>query len=74
MEIPVTESEEADSTNENDYAGISSPTRYLVAAFFFLVIPAVAFVLLGGVQKLKRALGVGSGKGGKYTRLQDLEK
>jgi len=47
----------------------------MIAGLFFLVIPAVAFVLLGGVQKVKKALGASTGKTtGKYTRLQDLEK
>jgi len=48
-----------------------------VAAIFFLVIPTVAFVLLGGVQKVKKLLGYdvkGKGRVGKYTRLEDLEK
>jgi len=48
-----------------------------IAAVFFLVIPTVAFVLLGGVQKVKRLLGYdmkGKARAGKYSRLEDLEK
>jgi hypothetical protein len=48
-----------------------------IAAAFFLIIPTVAFVLLGGVQKVKKLLGYdvkGKGRAGKYSRLEDLEK
>jgi len=51
---------------------------YLFAGLVFFVIPAVAFVLLGGVQWIKRLAGqdvVGGGvRRGKYTALRDLEK
>lgn len=54
-----------------------SSGQLFIAAIFFLVIPTVAFVLLGGVQKVKRLLGYdvkGKGRVGKYSRLEDLEK
>ena len=51
--------------------------KLFIAAMFFLIIPIVAFVLLGGVQKVKRLLGYdvkGKGRAGKYSRIEDLEK
>lgn len=54
-----------------------SSGKLIIAAMFFLIIPIVAFVLLGGVQKVKRLLGYdvkGKGRAGKYSRLEDLEK
>jgi len=54
-----------------------SSWQLFIAAIFFLVIPTVAFLLLGGVQKVKRLLGYdvkGKGRTGKYERLEDLEK
>lgn len=54
-----------------------SSGQLFIAAVFFLIIPTVAFVLLGGVQKVKKLLGhdvKGKGRAGKYTRLEDLEK
>lgn len=54
-----------------------SSGQLFIAAVFFLVIPTVAFVLLGGVQKVKKLLGYnvkGKGRAGKYSRLEDLEK
>ena len=54
-----------------------SSGQLFIAALFFLVIPIVAFVLLGGVQKVKKLLGYdskGKGRSGKYSRLEDLEK
>jgi len=73
--------------NEEDATGATpstTPFKYeisfgklFIAAIFFLVIPTVAFVLLGGIQKVKRLLGCdvkGKGRTGKYSRLEDLEK
>ena len=54
-----------------------SSGQWFIAAVFFLIIPIVAFVLLGGVQKVKKLLGhdvKGKGRAGKYARLEDLEK
>ena len=54
-----------------------SSGQLFIAAIFFLIIPTVAFVLLGGVQKVKKVLGYdvkGKGRAGKYARLEDLEK
>ena len=54
-----------------------SSGQLFIAAVFFLIIPIVAFVLLGGVQKVQKLLGhdvKGKGRAGKYTRLEDLEK
>jgi hypothetical protein len=54
-----------------------SSGQLFIAAVFFLIIPIVAFVLLGGVQKVKKLLGYdvkGKARAGKYSRLEDLEK
>ena len=45
-----------------------------MAGLVFLVIPTVAFVLLGGVRWLKRVLGLGRGDKGSYSRVNgDIE-
>jgi len=51
-----------------------SSGQLFIAAVFFLIIPTVAFVLLGGVQKVKKLLGYGVKGKGKYSRLDDLEQ
>lgn len=69
----ITESPSSDTPSNYEI----SPVQLFIAALFFLIIPTVAFVLLGGVQKVKKILGYdvkGKGRAGKYTRLEDLEK
>ena len=72
-ESTVIESSSSDTPSNYE---ISSGQLFIAAAFF-LIIPTVAFVLLGGVQKVKKLLGhdvKGKGRAGKYERLEDLEK
>lgn len=62
---------------------LSSPLHYLLVLLVFVVIPVTAFVLLGGMRLVRRALGRDiKGKGrqrdersrGRYGRLADEEK
>lgn len=67
---------ESPSSSTPSHYEISSGQLF-IAAVFFLIIPTVAFVLLGGVQKVKKLLGCdvkGKGRAAKYERLEDLEK
>jgi hypothetical protein len=62
---------------------LSSPLHYLLVLLVFVVVPIAAFVLLGGMRLVRRALGQDvKGKGrerdsrtrGRYGRLADDEK
>jgi hypothetical protein len=89
LRVPLSTCQYTDhSAIQEEGASAASPTtatpfnheipsgQLFIAAIFFLVIPTVAFVLLGGVQKVKRLLGYNvKGKGrAQYSRLEDLEK
>ncbi|KAG8995277.1 Peptidyl-prolyl cis-trans isomerase B [Tulasnella sp. JGI-2019a] len=77
---PVVDANKTDA--DSAYTYISNPFRYFFAGLVFFIIPFVAFVLLGGVQWLRRTTGweLGGSKstlsrrGGKYSALRDLEK
>jgi hypothetical protein len=62
---------------------LSSPLHYLLVLLVFVVVPVTAFVLLGGMRVVRRALGRDiKGKGrerdsrsrGRYGRLADDEE
>ncbi|CAE6385632.1 unnamed protein product [Rhizoctonia solani] len=68
---------------EEPYTMLSSPLHYLLVLLVFVVIPVTAFVLLGGMRVVRRALGRDTkGKGrerdsrnrGRYGRLADDEE
>ncbi|CAE6417123.1 unnamed protein product [Rhizoctonia solani] len=70
-------------TDEEQYKMLSSPLHYLLVLLVFVVIPMTAFVLLGGMRLVRRALGRDiKGKGrerdsrsrGQYGRLADDEE
>lgn len=72
---------DTDAETDSAYQYISNPYRYIFAGLVFFVIPAVAFVLLGGVQWLRRVTGWELGasgrpgsRRGKYSMVRDLEK
>ncbi|KAG8871140.1 Peptidyl-prolyl cis-trans isomerase B [Tulasnella sp. 332] len=73
----VTTKTKEDSDTDSAYTYISNPYRYLFAGLIFFVIPSVAFVLLGGVQWIRRIMGQepgGASRRGKYSALRDMEK
>ncbi|CAE6419646.1 unnamed protein product [Rhizoctonia solani] len=68
---------------EEQYQMLSSPLHYLLVLLVFVVVPVTAFVLLGGMRVVRRALGRDiKGKGrerdsrsrGRYGRLADDEE
>ncbi|KAG9123208.1 Peptidyl-prolyl cis-trans isomerase B [Ceratobasidium sp. 392] len=83
---PTTENaaNEDKTKTEEQYKMLSSPLHYLLVFLVFVVIPVAAFVLLGGMRLVRRALGQDvKGKGreradsrsrGRYGRLADEEK
>jgi len=79
---PAGDFSEDANTDSEVYQYISNPYRYIFAGLIFFVIPAIAFVLLGGVQWLRRVTGwelaglgrLGAPRRGKYTMVRDLEK
>ncbi|KAG8690550.1 Peptidyl-prolyl cis-trans isomerase B [Ceratobasidium sp. 423] len=87
---PTTETETGKEATkeqqEEPYKMLSSPLHYLLILLVFVVIPATAFVLLGGMRLVRRVLGRDvKGKGrerdsrdwrnrGRYGRLADDEE